>query len=250
VKKIITMILVSMTALSINAGQGRNFSAGNLQSIPLYEKYIFKGETKEESNMPIVFEYQVDTSNSDTLRWQVNGSMQLSRNTIAESYTIQIPSIYIESFNRKQSFKRGYNITTGEFHSDVTPESDNEFLIGTVQSVWYILRTFPFSIPEREIKIRAPQQKKNRMNFKVRNKGLISFETRYRGTVMAYHLELSLMVPVVGAFIPKLNFYFLNDDIKTLIAMKGHLPAGTGKMDVELVEYESSKKKLKSADLL
>ena len=51
------------------------------------------------------------------------------------------------------------------------------------------------------------------------------------------------MIPVLGAVLPKLNYYFRDDPQRTLIAMKGVMPATGGKLDVELKSYTTKRKK-------
>ena len=236
---IVISTILFLTVQQLVLGKTPNFSSKNLTIIPSYERYEFEGINSKGTEIPVVFEYKAVDINGKNPKWIIKGKLKLNKTLLNETYTVDLKNLYIAALKRSQKFDRGENKTTIEYDVDVSTKHKDEFIISTVQGLMYLLRTFPFESEVKEITVRAPQQEKGKLNFKVKNKGLKPFESKKFGTIDVYHLELSLKVPAIGGLIPKLNFYIRNDARKTLIALKGKMLMTNTELDVELVEYES-----------
>ncbi|MBD3320357.1 MAG: hypothetical protein GF350_04595 [Chitinivibrionales bacterium] len=213
------------------------FTIKNLSKIPSYERYELVGKGTTVNKIPVVIEYRAKKRGTPDARWEISGSMELPNTRIEEEYVILHTDLQIERYRRRQSFERGAVATKAELDVDVSSDDPDEFIIGTIPGLMYVLRTYPFHSDKKHFRVRTAQQTRDVLNFKVANKGKKKLDTKYFGTIEAFHLEVSLMVPVVGAIIPKLNYYFLDDPQKTLIAVEGIMPATGKRLDVELKSY-------------
>jgi hypothetical protein len=219
-----------------------NFNIANLGYIPGYERYEFVGKGTSIDTLPVVIEYHAHRKRRPKARWDVSGSIKLKNTLVEEKYKILFKNLLITHCKRVQSFKRGTLKAVTDLDVNVETHDPDEFIIGTIPGLMYVLRTYPFESDVKEIRVRAPQQTKGHLNLKVRNKGKKKLDTKSFGTIEAYHLEVSLMVPVLGAVLPKLNYYFRDDRQKTLVQMKGFMPATGKKLNVELNDYTIKKK--------
>ncbi len=234
-----TLIIILLFTLPYVHGKRPNFSIENIKVLPRYEKYEFQGVNTNGKQLPVVFEYTTVDVGSKEARWLINGKMKLNKTQLDETYTVDLNKLHITNLDRLQKFDQGQNKTTVEYNVNTATMDETEFVISTVQGLMYLLRTYPFESKVKEITVRTPQQTKGKLNFKAKNKGKIKFNSKKFGSIDVYHLELSLIVPAVGALIPKLNFYIRNDSRKTLVALKGIMPGNSGKLNVELVNYQS-----------
>lgn len=228
--------------VSVVAGWGQTFSITNLSSIPAYERYVFDGRGSKVSHLPVVMEYRVRNAGREDAHWSVSASMKLRETLIEEEYEIRHANLLSNRFRRRQTFERGTSESMHMLDVDTRSDDPEEFIVGAIPALMYILRTFPFDSPKGELRVRSPQQEKGHLNLRVRNRGKTVFNTEHFGDVAAWHLEVSLMVPVVGGLLPRLNYYFRDDAQKTLIGMKGVLPATGQRLDVELHSYTTAEK--------
>lgn len=237
--KNISIFIVTISFVAINTeAKNNNFSFDNLQKVPNYERYEFSGNDFRGKKMPIVFEYEIHKEGDESF-WKVSGNMNLSRANIDENYKVRLDDLKILSLNRIQSFNGGRNISSFEYETTAPDDDSTEFVVSTIQGLIYLLRAYPFESEIKEISIRTPQQRKGKLNFNVKNKGIKKLNTESYGEIEVHHLQLSLQVPVIGAVIPKLNFYFKDDSRKTLVALQGKMPiAEEGEIDIELIKYE------------
>lgn len=218
-----------------------NFSFENLKDVPVYERYEFSGINFAGKKMPIIFEYKLEENNDNEQYWTISGQMSLSKADIDEKYSVRLSDLKILTLDRIQSFNGGRNISSFKYETMAPDDDSTEFVVSTIQGLIYLLRTFPFESNIDEISIRTPLQSKGKLNFNVKNKGLKTINTRNYGSVQVHHLQLSLQVPVIGAVIPKLNFFFKDDEAKTLMALEGKMPiANEGEIDIELKNYKKS----------
>ena len=236
-------IIFTLALCTLTIAEKPNFGSANLGLIPDYERYEFEGKGSTIDTMPVIIEYHAYRKGTPAARWEVSGSIKLKKTLVEEKYEILFDNLCITHCKRVQSFDRGTLTTITHLDVDVETEGSDEFIIGTIPGLMYILRAYPFDSDIKEIKVRAPQQSKGHLNLKVQNKGKKRLDTKYFGTIRAYHLEVSLMVPLLGAVLPKLNYYFRDDRQKTLVAMKGFMPATGKKLNVELKKYQIKKKR-------
>ncbi len=234
-----SIIIVFLFTIAIS--ENNNFSFKNLKDVPSYERYEFSGIKFSGKKMPIIFEYKLNYKDSSQPIWEIAGSMNLAKAEIDEKYKVRLSNLKIYELDRVQSFNGGKNISSFKYETTAPNNDDTEFIVSTIQGLIYLLRTFPFESKVDEISVRTPQQTKGKLNFNVKNKGLKTIETENYGLVQVHHLQLSLQVPFVGAIIPKLNFYFKDDKVKTLMALEGKMPiANEGEIDIQLKKYEKS----------
>lgn len=234
-----TIIAVVALLLIVSDANSDNFSFDNLKEVPSYERYEFSGINFTGKKMPIVFEYNLNLKDSSEPVWEIAGSMNLAKAEIDEKYKVRLDNLKIYALDRVQSFNGGKNISSFKYETTAPNNDDTEFIVSTIQGLIYLLRTFPFESDVEEISVRTPQQTKGKLNFNVKNKGVKTIETENYGEVLVHHLQLSLQVPFVGAIIPKLNFYFKDDNVKTLMALEGKMPiANEGEIDIQLMKYE------------
>lgn len=232
-KSVFILILCACQAFS--AG----FSIKNLQEIPDYERLVFVGKNSEGKTFKAIIEYNTTNIKGEKM-WIIDGTMPLPNAHIEETYHVLHKNLLIDYYIRTQTFDRGKYTMTGVFEDmDVYTGKDDDFIITTLQGLMYILRTFPFESNIGDISIRTAQQSENRMNFKVRNKGNKKIITPRYGEIDVYELELRLDIPFIGAFIPKIYFYFKNDKSKTLVSMKGNFGMMNQSMEFDLTEYHS-----------
>ncbi|MBD3418592.1 MAG: hypothetical protein GF398_00595 [Chitinivibrionales bacterium] len=238
-KKALLIIAIFCSAIiSRTHATNATFHTANLDYIPAYEKYIFEGRGSTVKEMPVVIEYETAQTGNGKSKWLISGKMKFRETLIEEHYQINHRNLKITSFTRKQSFDRGEVNSTSTYEVDVSTNDPEEFIVGTIQGLMYILRTFPFESENKKVLVRAPQQQKGHLNLRIHNKGKKTISTRYFGAVEVHHLEVSLVFPLIGGILPKLNYYFRDDPQKTLVAMEGLLPATGKRLDVELTEYE------------
>lgn len=233
-------LMIMLFAMPIMSnGRERGFSVDNLNRIPSYERYEFRATGSSLQETPVIIEYQIKNQNKNDTYWTIRGSMPLNEVFINEEYRVRLSDLNITEYSRTQNFKRGKHTISGSLAVDNYVEKPTEFIITTLQPIMYLLRTFPFRSNIKEIFVRLPQQKKGKMNLKVKNKGLKEVETEKFGKIKAYNIEVSLVVPIVGAFLPNIDYYFLDDDVHTLIAMKGVFNMTGKNVEVQLVDYRS-----------
>lgn len=220
-------------------GKNQGFSVKNLNKLPSYERYEFSASGSSIKEAPVILEYSVEKNGKESDIWTINGSMPLNETFIKEQYKVRLSDLNVTDYSRTQKFKRGKHTMSGKLEVNIYTGKPDEFIITTLQPIMYLLRTFPLQSDLKEIYVRLPQQKRGKMNLKVKNKGLKQIETEKYGTVKAYNIEVSLVVPVVGSFLPNIDYYFLDDDVHTLVAMKGVFSMTGKNMEVQLVDYKS-----------
>jgi hypothetical protein len=165
--------------------------------------------------------------------------MPINKTRIEEDYEIRLKDLNVLESKRKQYFDRGTSESLYRYKINNRSTKKNEFVISTLQGLMYILRTFPIDNTHREIIVRIAQQSNKKIGIKIKNRGLTKLNIPQRGEIPAYNIDVSLAVPIVGAFLPKVNYYFLDDEVHTLVAMKGAFSMTGKKLDVLLVNYES-----------
>lgn len=239
----ILVILVLLTGI-ISAKDNENgartgFNVQNLNKIPSYERYVFSAEGTTFKEAPVVIEYTVKDNGKKNALWVIKGEMPINKTFIEEQYTVRLEDLNVLAYSRTQKFDRGTHKTSGKLAVNTHTGQPDEFIVSTLQAIMYLLRTYPLDSNLKEIYVRAPQQTKGKMNLKIKNKGLKKVKTVRYGEINAYNLEVSLVVPVVGAFLPNIDYYFLDDDVHTLVAMKGSFSMTGKNMEVQLVSYTS-----------
>lgn len=227
------LLLLIVTASLFGAAK-KNFSIDNLKTIPSYERYEFQATSTKYDDMPVIMEYERP---NDSI-WETRGSMVIEDKKIKERYLIRTKNLLITEYWRDLYNPRGSTKNHSIIDVDTETDDPEEFIISNIPGLLYILRTFPFDEEIDKLIVRAPSQKKGHLNLRVKNKGLKTMNIPAFGEVEIYHIEVSLMVPVVGGFIPKLNYYFRNDAQKTLVAMKGLMPGSGNKIDIQLKSYK------------
>jgi hypothetical protein len=232
-------LIVSIFLLPIIVFGQNNFTIKNLKKIPEYERYEFKAVGTELKESPVTIEYELINKDTDSASWRIRGSMPINKTMIEEEYTVRLSNLNVIEAKRKQSFSRGVANTHSTYAISNTTDQSNEFVISTIQGLMYILRTFPISNKKNEIIVRMAQQSNKRMGIKIKNKGLEKLNVPKFGDIQAYSISVSLAVPVIGGFLPNVTYYFLDDDVHTLAAMKGAFSMTGKKLDVKLVNYES-----------
>ena len=240
--KILLLTVIITACFQLNAEDSKKiqgFSIENLKKLPSYEKYEFRARGTSIKEAPVILKYEVKKNGQGIDIWSIKGSMPLNETFIKEQYHVRLSDLNVIEYSRIQKFKRGQHTMTGKLDVDTYTGKPDEFIITTIQPIMYILRTFPFKSVIKERFVRLPQQKKGKMNLRVKNKGLKKIETEKYGTVKAYNIEVSLIVPIVGAFLPNIDYYFLDDDVHTLVAMKGVFSMTGRNMEVHLVDYKS-----------
>jgi hypothetical protein len=216
-----------------------SFSIKNLKYIPVYERYEFKAEGTDLKESHVIIEYRLKYENTDSAVWKIKGSMPINKTRIEEDYEIRLKDLNVLESKRKQYFDRGTSESLYRYKINNRSTKKNEFVISTLQGLMYILRTFPIDNTHREIIVRIAQQSNKKIGIKIKNRGLTKLNIPQRGEIPAYNIDVSLAVPIVGAFLPKVNYYFLDDEVHTLVAMKGAFSMTGKKLDVLLVNYES-----------
>lgn len=217
--------------------QGRspvqNFSVRNLREIPSYEYYRFRADDAQKDEKPVVIEYR-----SENGQWHVSGSMPINRTHIEESYVFDLQTLNVLSYESRQVFDRGSRHTKVVQTVDTKTDEPNEFLIGPFQALMYVLRTFPFQGPQRVIRVQAPQQESDRVGIQVRHRGETRFETPATGVVTGVQvIEVSVRVPLVGGFLPRVTYYFLPNERGQLIALEGAFSMDGKNRVLRLQEY-------------
>ena len=216
-----------------------NFSVKNIRKILEFERYEFKAVGTELKESPVTIEYELININTDSASWKIRGKMPINKTMIEEEYIVRLRDLNVIEAKRKQSFSRGVAITYNEYQISNATDQSNEFVISTIQGLMYILRTFPINNKKNEIIVRMAQQSNKKLGIKIKNKGLVKLNIPKFGDIQAYSISVSLAVPVVGAFLPNVTYFFLDDDVHTLVAMKGAFSMTGKKLDVKLVNYES-----------
>lgn len=231
-KTVISLLIIAVALLS---AEKKNFSIKNLQNIPHHERYEFAGTSTKYNSVPVIIEY----SRPNDSIWETKGTMVIEDKKIDERYIIKTDNLLITEYWRDMYNPRG--VTKNHATIDVDTETDDpeEFIISNIPGLLYLLRTYPFDEDIDKLMVRAPSQKKGHLNLKVKNKGLKTMNVPAFGETEIYHIEVSLVMPVVGTFLPKLNYYFRNDEQKTLVAMKGLMPGTGNKIDIQLKSYSS-----------
>ncbi len=232
------LISTALLFVSISLSHGaNNFSMENIKNVPKYEKYVFRatGTTLEATEVTI--EYHLLNEGTDSLSWKVKGKMPINGIEIEEEYVIRHRDLKVLSSVRRQKFDRGVSEMISSWDVDTKINEDDVFLISTFQGIMYILRTFPFESNTKEIKVRMAQQTNDKIALKIKNKGLKAINTPKYGGVNAYETQVSLSIPLIGGFLPNINYFFRNDKNHTLVAMKGAFGMTGKKMDVKLVDH-------------
>ena len=240
--KILLLTVAIGVLFLLNAEDNRKnqgFSIGNLKKLPSYEKYEFRAKGTSIKETPVILKYEVKRNGEDVDIWLINGSMPLNETFIKEQYMVRLNDLNVTEYSRTQKYKRGQHSMSGKLDVDTYTGKPDEFIITTLPPIMYLLRTFPFKSDIKEIFVRLPQQKKGKMNLRIKNRGLKKIETEKFGKIAVYNIEVSLVVPFVDAFLPNIDYYFLDDDVHTLVAMKGAFSMTGKSMEVHLVNYES-----------
>lgn len=215
-----------------------NFSIENLHSLPTYEKYILKASIDEVEQAVIKLEYEVVNRGTDSAYWSVKGKMPLNGIEIEEEYKISLKDLSVWESKRTQKYSRGSTVQRNSYNVNTLTYEEGVFLVSSFNSLMYIIRTFPFETNKSEIRVRLAQQTRKNFAVKVRNKGTKSIKNPLYGDVDVYEADVSLAVPVVGAFLPNIRYYFKKDDAHTLVAMKGAFGASGKKVQINLVKHE------------
>lgn len=234
--KTIIVLLITVSALFATSHKG--FNIKNLKKLPIWERYEFRAKGTTLAESPVIIEYEVLNYGTENAMWDIHGSMTLNGAQIVENYKVRLRDLNVISYTRTLNFERGSHTMKGELSLDNKGEKD-EFIVGTIQAMLYLLRTFPLDNKDEKIYVRTAQQRRKKLNLKVRNKGIEKIETKTLGKVEAIEVELSLSVPVIGAFLPDVSCFFLPDDVHTLAAIKGSFSMSGKKLDVFLVDYKS-----------
>lgn len=230
-------ILTALLPLLLFANSS-NFSIDNMASVPVYESYIFEAVSTKYDEMPVKIEY---FRPNDSV-WKTEASMVIGDKKIKERYNIRTDNLLITEYWRDMYNPRGVTRNHAVIDVDTHTDDPEEFIISSIPGLMYILRTYPFKNEDVDkLMVRAPGQEKGHLNLRVKNKGLEMIETPAFGTIETYHIEVSLVMPVVGAFLPKLHYYFRNDEQKTLVRMKGLMPGTGNNIDVTLRSYSTEK---------
>jgi hypothetical protein len=231
--KNVLLTIICLTLLS--QGKESNFSILNMTKVPSYEKYVFAAVSTKYEDMPVVIEY---TRPNDST-WNTNASMKIGNKRVQERYVIKTDNLLITEYWRDLYNLRG--VTKNHAVIDVNTHTDDpeEFIVSNIPGLMYILRTFPFTNSDvTKLLVRAPGQEKGHLNLRVKNRGVETIQTEALGDVETYHIEVSVVLPIVGGFLPKLNYYFRTDEQRTLVRMKGLMPGTGNKIDVVLQSYE------------
>lgn len=232
------IIFTIMAVLMCQSAYGKTtFSISNIKSLPKYEKYVFKATGTTLEATTVTMEYSKINEGTDSLSWLVKGKMPINGIDIEEEYVIRHRDLKILSSVRRQKFKRGTSKMVSTWNVDTKVNEEDIFLISTFQGIMYILRTFPFESNTKEIRVRMAQQTNDKIALKIKNKGLKSVITPKYGEVKAYDTQVSLSIPIVGGFLPNINYFFRNDKSHTLVAMKGAFGMAGKKMSVKLVDH-------------
>lgn len=216
----------------------QNFSVRNLNSIPTYEKYLLKASVNDVEETSIEIEYRVVHKGTDSAYWHVKGQMPLNGIEIKEEYKIGLKDLNVFESTRTQTYKRGKTVQNNSYRVDTKTSEEGIFLVSSFNSLMYIIRSFPFDQNVSEIRVRLAQQTRKNFAVRVRNKGLKTVKNPIEGEIEAYEADVSLAVPVIGAFLPNIRYYFKNDDAHTLVAMKGAFGASGKKIQIHLVKHE------------
>lgn len=232
-------LLLTFFILPIIIYGENNFNIKNLKVIPEFERYEFKAIGTELKESSVTIEYELINKNTDSASWRIRGSMPINKTMIEEEYTVRLRDMNVIESKRKQSFNRGVANTYSTYAISNKTDQSDEFVISTIQGLMYILRTFPINNKKTEIIVRMAQQSNKKMGIKIKNKGLVKLNIPKFGDIQAYSISVSLAVPVVGGFLPNVTYFFLDDDVHTLVAMKGAFSMTGKKLDVKLVNYQS-----------
>lgn len=229
---------ILVTLLLIALGTAKSFTVENLKSIPSYEKYTLKASIDDVEESSIEIEYQLMHRETDSAFWLVTGKMPLNGIEIEEEYKIGLKDLNVIESKRTQKYSRGTTVQNNIYSVNTKTNEEYVFLVSSFNSLMYILRTFPFEQEIPEIRVRLAQQTKKNFAVKVKNKGLKTIDNPVSGEIVAYEADVSLAVPVVGAFLPNIKYYFKNDAAHTLVAMKGAFNTTGKKVQIHLVDYE------------
>lgn len=236
-KKFFIYIIAIALAAITTIEAGNNFSISNVKSLPKYEKYVFRATGTTLETAEVTIEYKLINEGTDSLSWEVKGKMPINGIEIEEEYVIRHRDLKVLSSVRRQKFERGVSEMVSSWNVDTKINEDDVFLISTFQGIMYILRTFPFESNTNEIRVRMAQQTNDKIALKIKNKGLKPINTPKYGSVNAYETQVSLSIPLIGGFLPNINYFFRNDNNHTLVAMKGAFGMTGKKMDVKLVDH-------------
>lgn len=229
--------LITCILITNNTFGAANFSVRNIDKIPLYEKYVFKATGTTLEATTVTMEYRVINAGTQDQAWKVKGKMPINGIEIEEEYIIRHSDLKILSSVRRQKFSRGSSEMKSTYSVDTKTDEEDLFLISTFQGIMYILRTFPFKSDKKELKVRMAQQTNKKISLKIRNKGLKDISCPKYGKVKAFDTQVSLSIPLIGGFLPNINYFFKNDSSHTLVAMKGAFGMTGKKMNVKLVEH-------------
>lgn len=232
----IKAVLYSLVvAVVLNA---QTFSIKNLNTLPTYEKYLLKASVNDVGETSIAIEYRVVNRDTDSAYWHVKGEMPLNGIEIKEEYKIGLKDLNVLESKRTQTYKRGKTVQSNRYNVDTKTSEPGIFLVSSFNSLMYIIRSFPFENEVSEIRVRLAQQTRKNFAVKVRNKGLKKVKNPMQGEIEVYEADVSLAVPVIGAFLPNIKYYFKNDDAHTLVAMKGAFGASGKKIQIHLIKHE------------
>lgn len=227
-------ILIALTTVALGSGK-KNFSFSNLDSVPAFERYTFQASSTKYDEIPVTIEYE---QLPDSV-WETRGSMVISDKKITERYLIDQRNLLITEYWRDVTFPRGTTKNHSQIDVDTETDDPEEFIISSIPALLYLLRTFPFDEEIDKIMVRAPSQQKGHLNLRIKNRGIRQKSIPAFGEIEVYHVEVSIVMPVVGAFLPKLDYYYRNDARKTLVGMKGLMPGTGNKIDIELKSYSN-----------
>lgn len=233
---IIKSLLLTLVLCVLLSAQ--TFTIQNLTFLPTYEKYTLKASVDDLKETSIEIEYRVINRGTDSAYWHVKGEMPLNGIEITEEYIISLKDLAVLRSKRTQSYKRGKTVQENNYSVDTKTGETGVFLVSSFNSLMYILRSFPFEQNISEIRVRLAQQSRQNISVKVRNKGLKSVDNPVFGEVEAYEADVSISVPVIGAFLPNIKYYFKKDGAHTLVAMKGAFSASGRKVQIHLVKHD------------
>lgn len=231
--RVATILFQLITLLSAT-----NFTVGNLKSLPSYEKYLLKAVVNGVEQASIDIEYRVVNRDTDSAYWEVKGKMPINGIEIEEWYKIGLKDLNVIESKRTQKYKRGFTSQENSYNVDTKTDEPGIFLISSFNSLMYIIRTFPFESETKELRVRLAQQTRKNFSVKVRNRGETTIKNPTFGDIAVYEADISLAVPVIGAFLPNIKYYFKQDDAHTLVAMKGSFGGSGKKIQVNLVKHE------------
>lgn len=236
-KKIIIIFVAAL--LPLFAG---TLSRYNLSYIPSYELYQFKNisEDSKDEDLKVIVKYRVKEDSDGVEFWHIKNQMlREDRNTV-ETFKIRLDDLCACEWASTQEFDRGTLTQESKIeNADIQTSEDNTFIASTSQMINYILRTFPFSQEADEVRIIPARQNSDRFKLYAKYKGKEILDIPLYGKVSTLHVELRVDVPVIGMFIPKINYYFLDNAQKTLVSIEGNISFEKDKnMDLRLTKYE------------